>query len=116
MGKGALSWSFSRAGSLEDCPRRHYYNYYFWDDDKPRALKTLNSLWMVAGQAVDITISQALEEVKPPTGEKPYDLASKGVELFNDLLNTSPPNVELVRKYRKPPQASRPLHDHFTRP
>lgn len=115
MGKGAFSWSFTRSELRETCPRAFCYSYYSWDElfaDDVRALKLLNGLWMVAGQAVDITIARSLEAAKA-RGERPDDLSTKGLELFDELVRTSPNVVKLLKERKPAPMESRPLHGNY---
>ena len=66
----AFSWSHSRRGTFEECPRKYYYHYYGshngWEDDAPQdarrayRLKKLTSLPLELGYVVHRAASVAL--------------------------------------------------------
>jgi len=67
-----FSWSFSRARTFSDCPRKYWFHYYGswggWDQDAPAEarelylLKNLTNLHLIAGDTVHRAIQRALED------------------------------------------------------
>ncbi len=77
--RNELSWSRSRAGSFEACPRRYWFDYYGswggWSDrSEPRTrelyvLKKLSTRWMWIGSVVHEAIENVLRALQ--RGERP---------------------------------------------
>jgi hypothetical protein len=68
-----VAWSYSRRGTLEQCPRRYYYTYYASnrraknEDSQIRSLSRLQNRYERTGQILHLVISTFLRKVR--TGE-----------------------------------------------
>ena len=82
--KNEFSWSKSRHGKLEECPRQYYYQYYGswggWERDAPQAVRDLYVLKKLttrpawAGSSVHDAVKRVLTALKdgggPPSPER----------------------------------------------
>jgi hypothetical protein len=77
--ENVFSWSFSRARTYQECPRRYWFHYYGswggWEDDAPDEarelylLKNITNLHCLAGDVVHRAIEYALQDLAK--GEQP---------------------------------------------
>jgi len=67
---GRITWSYSRRGTLEQCPRRYYYSYYASNgrtrdqDPQARFLRRLQNRYERTGQILHLVISTFLRKAR----------------------------------------------------
>ena len=82
--ENVFSWSFSRARTFEDCPRKYWFHYYGswggWNADAdPRArelykLKNLTNLHLLAGDVVHRALERSLQALRRGAETEPETL------------------------------------------
>jgi len=84
--ENVFSWSFSRARTFQDCPRKYWFHYYGswggWSEDaEPRArelykLKNLTNLHLLAGDVVHRALERSLQAFRRGAETEPEVLVA----------------------------------------
>ena len=99
------TWSLSRSGCLEDCPRGFFFRYCSGgepDERRIRLLKRLVTPELEAGSIVHEVILLAMRAYRDD-GELLYDLANDGERLYRERARLSPEVCARMREGRHLP-------------
>ena len=116
-----ISWSYSRRGLLEQCPRRYYYQYYGaskWlsDDDGQRSLlrflKRMPNRFERTGEILHLVIASFLRNVQKGEERTADSLIQWAQRIFKDDIDYSSRDPEGLNNPggRYPPVLLREFH------
>jgi RecB family exonuclease len=104
----SVEWSYSRRNTLEQCPRKYYFDYYGSVQRKAqcepqklllRSLKSLQNRYERTGEIVHKVISEYFRAARTGTVKSPVDLVRDAKRLFaTDTHSDEPKLIEFYYK------------------
>lgn len=106
-----VKWSYSRRNSLEQCPRRYYYNYYGAskkvaqndpDKSKIQFLKTLSTRHLIAGQKLHHYICQYFRQQPQEIQQEPQDILKLAQDDYHRSIRNFHRNLQNINRKNQP--------------
>ena len=115
------SWSYSRRGTFQECPRKYYYHYYGahngWEDDtEPQTaaayrLKQLTNLHMEMGGAIHSAVAFAVQSARTRDDVPGFDVLH---DMVRNQLNQAYMESKDRDAWERSPRRRKMFHEFYS--